>query len=86
MKWCNLITLSIYKGSIMNYSLIYKIADAGTESRFWGSAAQEKAQEIASLIAGRSWCDDDARAESLSDWIAYEYAEFLGLMKQAHGY
>ena len=71
---------------MINYALLYKIADADTDSRFWGSAAQDKAQEIAGLIAGRSWCDDDARAESLSDWIAYEYAEFLRLMKQAHGY
>ena len=70
----------------MDYSLIYKIADADGDSRFYGSAAQEKAQEIAGLIASRSWCEDDARAESLSDWIAYEYAEFLRLMKQAHGY
>ena len=70
----------------MDYSLLNKIAEAGTESRFWGSAAQEKAQEINGLIASRSWCDDDFRAEQLSDWIAYEYAEFLSLMKQAHGY
>lgn len=67
----------------MNYSLIYKIADADCYSRFYGSAAQEKAQEIAGLIAGRSWCEDDGRAESLSDWIAYEYAEFVNLMRQA---
>ena len=67
----------------MDYSLIYKVAEADTDSRLWGSAAQDKAQEIAGLIAGRSWCDDDARAESLSDWIAYEYAEFLRLMNQA---
>ena len=67
----------------MDYSLIYKIADAEGDSRFYGSAAQEKAQEIAGLIASRSWCEDEGRAEILSDWIAYEYAEFVNLMRQA---
>lgn len=61
----------------MDYTLLNRIADAGGDSPFYGSAAQELAQDINGLIAGRSWCDDDAQAESLSDWIAYQYAEFL---------
>ena len=65
----------------MNYTLLNKIAEAGGDSPYYGSAAQDKAQDVVGLIASRSWCCDDAEAESLSDWIAYEYAEFLRLLK-----
>ena len=67
----------------MDYTLLNTIADADTDSKYWGSAVQDKAQEILSIIAGRSWCDDDVRADDLLAWAEYEYQEFIRLMKQA---
>lgn len=65
----------------MNFDLIYKVAEADTDSPLWGSAAQDKAQDVVSLIASRSWCDDEFQAECLSDRIAYEYGELVRLLK-----
>ena len=68
----------------MDYKLLNFIADADTDSKYWGSAVQEKAQEILDILTQRSWQDDDFQAERMSDWAAYEYQEFIRLMKQAN--
>lgn len=64
----------------MKYSLIYRLADAPAGSMWWNTAASAKAQDVADLIVQRSWCEDDAQVESLTDYIAHEYAELLRLI------
>ena len=66
---------------MIDQALVRKIADADTDSKFWGSAVQEKAQEILAILVGRSWQDDDFLADRQQDWAEYEYLEFLALLK-----
>ena len=68
---------------MIDQKLLRTIADADTDSKFWGSAAQEKALDILGILVGRSWCDDDFRAENMTAWAEYEYLEFINLLKQA---
>ena len=68
---------------MIDQKLLRSIAEADTDSRFWGSAAQDKAQEILGILCSRSWCDDDFRADDLTAWAEYEYQEFIRLMSQA---
>ena len=65
----------------MKYSLIYKLADADGTSKWYGSAAQEQAQNIADLIVERSWSNDDYQYESLTDYIASEYNKLIQLLR-----
>jgi hypothetical protein len=65
----------------IDYGLIKRFADVSNDSPFWGSALNEKAEELQGLIASRSWQDDECQADRMGDWIAYEYAEFLRLLK-----
>ena len=61
----------------MKYSLIYKLADADSDSKWYNSASQYQAQNVADLIVQRSWSNDDAEYESLSDYIASKgYLDF----------
>lgn len=69
---------------MIDQKLLRFIADADTDSKYWGSAVQEKAQEILDILVQRSWQDDDFQADRMSDWAAYEYQEFIRLMKQAN--
>ena len=69
----------------MRLSTIYTIAEAGCDSRWYGSAAQAKAENIVSLMIERSWVDDDARCERLSDWIEQEKAELRRLLTARKG-
>ena len=65
----------------MDLKMLNKIADADTSSKFWGSAVQEKAQEILGILCSRSWCEDEYRAGELTAWAEYEYLEFVNLLK-----
>ena len=69
---------------MIDQALLRKIADADTDSKFWGSAVQEKAQEILDILVGRSWCDDDFLADRQNDWAEYEYQEFIRLLNSAN--
>ena len=65
----------------MKYGLIYRLADADNNSKWYGSAAQAQAQQVADLIIERSWCDDDAQLEGMNEYIAIEYTKLINLLK-----
>lgn len=69
---------------MIDYDLLNKIADADTDSKFWGSAVQEKALDILGILTSRSWQDDDFQADRMLDWAEYEYLEFLRLLSAAN--
>jgi hypothetical protein len=69
---------------MLDQALLRKIADADTDSKFWGSAVQEKALEILDILCARSWCDDDFTADHHNDWAEYEYLEFITLLNAAN--
>lgn len=69
---------------MLDHTLLNAIANAGTDSKYWGSAVQEKALEILDILCARSWCDDDFHADRHNDWAEYEYQEFLSLLKSAN--
>lgn len=69
---------------MIDQKLLRFIAEADTDSKYWGTAVQEKAQEILDILVQCSWQDDDFHADRMIDWAAYEYQEFIRLMKQAN--
>jgi len=76
--------LLLYRGfAMIDQKLVKFVADADTDSKYWGTAVQEKAQEILDILASRSWQYDDFSADRMLDWAEYEYQEFIRLMKQA---
>jgi hypothetical protein len=80
-----MLCLLLYRGFIMiDQALLRRIANADTDSKYWGSAVQEKAQEILDILCARSWQDDDFLADRQLDWAEYEYLEFVRLLKSAN--
>jgi hypothetical protein len=67
----------------MDQKLLRAIADADTDSRFWGSAVQDVAQEILAILVARSWNDCDFSADQQLAYAEHRYQEFLSLLKSA---
>jgi hypothetical protein len=67
----------------MDQKLLRSVANAGTDSPFWGTAVQDVAQEILGILVDRSWAEEDFYADQLSAYAEHKYQEFLGLLKSA---
>lgn len=67
----------------MDQKILRSIANAGTDSPFWGTAVQDVAQEILGILVDRSWTDDDFSADRQLAYAEHKYQEFLGLLKSA---
>lgn len=69
---------------MLDQKLLRFIADADTDSKYWGTAVQEKALDILGILTSRSWQDDEFHADRMLDWAEYEYLEFIRLLSAAN--
>ena len=65
----------------MDQKLLRSIANAGTDSPFWGTAVQNIAQEVLGILVARSWNDCDFSADQQLAYAEHKYQEFLSLLK-----